>query len=257
MGLLKRGRDNIYVRSATEADIDEMMEIERKVWPKEMRATREMFLSRIATFPEGVLCAFKANKMMGFICSEIIYYKDTKKKNFDWYNLTDNGFIAESHNPKGDSLYGINLSALPQNNRMIPAKLIEGLGKLIIRRKLKRTVFGARMSKYHKYARDILPEKYIFTRTKKGSLLDPELSLYLTLGIYPVRLIRDYFEDKESLNYGVLVTWKNPFYKGTKLFPFLSGALSRLWRIKIYKTRELRKVGKKAVGIYIDEERDS
>lgn len=243
--IFKKYKNRVSVRRAGEEDVEEIMGIERKVWPEEeMRATKEMFLSRIRTFPEGFLCVVKNGKIVGFICSEIIYYKDTKKKGFNWYNLSDNGHITNSHNPRGDSLYGISLSALPQNSTVVVAKLIEGLGKLIIKKKLKRTVFGARMPRYYKYSKKMSPEEYIFTRTKKGFIIDPELSIYLMLGIYPVRIIKDYFEDKESLNYGVLVTWKNPFYKFIKSFPISAHLLSYFWRIKIYKAYEVFKIGK-------------
>jgi hypothetical protein len=80
------------------------------------------------------------------------------------------------------------------------------------------------------------------------------LALYQTLGIYPVRLIKDYFKDDRSLNYGVLVTWKNPFHKGIKLFPSLANVLSNLWQIKIYKAYEAFRVGKKKTHLYIEEE---
>jgi|GEM_PF-860970 len=239
-------RDKIYVRQVTEKDLDEIMEIERRVWPENMRATRDMLLSRLKTFPEGFLCVVKNGKIVGFVCSEIIYYKDTKKKNFNWYNLTDNGYITKSHNPKGDSLYGISLSVLPQNKdaKLASMLIFDSLGKLIIRKRLKRGVFGARIPSYYKYAIDFPIEKYIFTIKRNGFFLDPELALYQRIGIYPIRAIKDYFEDNESLNYGVLVTWKNPYYKITRLFPFLAFLLSKIWRAKLFNSHELMKIGK-------------
>lgn len=253
--MFKNKKEKIHVRQARESDIAEIMRIEEKVWPAEMRATKDMFISRIRTFPDGFLCAVKGKTIQGFVCSEIIKYKDTKKRGFDWYSLSDNGSITKSHNPRGDSLYGISLSVLPQTNIRVMSKIIEGLGKLIIRKRLKRTVFGARMPKYHKYATKLTPREYILTRRRKGFLLDPELSLYLSLGIYPVRIIKDYFNDEYSLNYGVLVTWKNPYYKLIKLYPFLASALSNLWRIKIFKPYEVFKVGKKGLKLAFEEEK--
>ena len=72
------------------------------------------------------------------------------------------------------------------------------------------------------------------------------------LGIYPVRIVEDYFEDKESLNYGVLVTWKNPFYKFTRLFPFIADLLNKLWRRRVYKAYDVFKVGKRTFNFTIN-----
>jgi radical SAM enzyme (TIGR01210 family) len=251
--IFTNNKDRVYVRSVIEQDIDEIMEIERKVWPEEMWVSKDMLSARIKTFPEGFLCVVKNGKMLGFVCSEIIYYKDTKKKGFNWYSLTDNGYILKSHNPCGDTLYGIDLSILPQNSIIGAAKLLEGLGKLIIKKRLKRSVFGARIPRYYKYADKIPPKKYVFTRNKKGAFLDPELAFYQTLGMYPVRIIDDYFSDDNSLNYGVLVTWKNPYYKLTKFFPFLANLLSKILIAKVYKNHELFKIGKKKITLITDE----
>lgn len=253
--IFKKYENRVSVRRAREEDVEEIMGIECKVWPEEMRATREMLLSRIRTFPEGFLCVIKNGKILGFVCSEIIHYKDTKKKDFNWYNLTDNGFIAGSHNSKGDSLYGISLSALSQNKngKTVTTALFDALGKLIIKNRLKRGIFGARIPKYFKYAENLPVEQYVFTRTKDGFFLDPELALYQALGIYPVRVIKDYFKDEKSLNYGVLVTWKNPYYKLIQSFHFLTPVLSKLWKARIYKSDELLKIGKK-VKFYMDKD---
>lgn len=231
--IFRKHQDRLYVRSAREEDIDELMEIERKVWSEGMRVTREMLISRIRTFPEGFLCAVENGKILGFVCSEIIYYKDTKKIGFNWYNLTDNGFIAKSHNPKGDSLYGISLSIFSEDSKFIATKLLEGMGKLIIRKRLKEGIFGARIPRYYKYYQKMSPEEYVFKRSNSGLFLDPELSFYWMIGLHPTRVIKDYFDDNESLNYGVLVIWKNPFYKITKILPFLSNLLLVIWRANV------------------------
>lgn len=55
--IFKKYENRVSVRRAREEDVEEIMGIERKVWPEEeMRATKEMFLSRIRTFPEGFMC---------------------------------------------------------------------------------------------------------------------------------------------------------------------------------------------------------
>ena len=43
--------------------------------------------------------------------------------------------------------------------------------------------------------------------------------------------IPNYFKDPASLNYGVIVSWKNPMYRITKNFKFMSYYLSLLFKL--------------------------
>jgi ribosomal protein S18 acetylase RimI-like enzyme len=74
-------------------------------------------------------------------------------------------------------------------------------------------------------------EEYVYARTKTGRVLDPELALYLSLGMKIEKIIPNYFDDPESLNYGVLVSWANPFYPFTKYSKLLAKIASALFRL--------------------------
>jgi ribosomal protein S18 acetylase RimI-like enzyme len=204
----------IKIRQANIEDIPQILDVEIAAWGKEKAATFEMLESRINTFPEGNLVAVMNEKIVGIVCTEIVNY-NLEKNSFKWNEITDNGYIKNTHNPKGEFLYGVNLSVHPlYQNRGIGKKLMIAVGKLAIKYNLKGGLLGARIPHYYKYANRIKVENYVKITQKDQSNIppDPELMFYQKLGLKIVKIIPNYFNDPESLNYGVLMFWKNPFY---------------------------------------------
>jgi ribosomal protein S18 acetylase RimI-like enzyme len=209
----------IKIRQATIEDIPPIIEVEKLAWGEKGAATKEAFESRIKTFPEGTLIALIDDKIVGVIVTQIINYNKENPLKKNWYEITDNGFIAKTHNPNGDTLYGVNLSVHPQYQNMgIGRKLMEFVGKLIIKRNLKQGVLGGRIPDYHKFANKITAEDYIKIDEKNKNNIppDPELLFYQKeywkIGLRVVKVMPNYFQDPDSLDYGVLLLWKNPFY---------------------------------------------
>jgi ribosomal protein S18 acetylase RimI-like enzyme len=207
-------KNKIKIRQAKIEDIPQILEVEKAAWGEERAATFEMFESRIKTFPHGNLVALADNKIVGVVSTQIMNY-DLEKNAFTWYEATDNGYIKKTHNPKGDTLYGVTLSVHPlYQNRGIGKELMIAVGKLAIKHNLKGGLLGTRIPHYHKYADRIKVEDYVKITQKDQRNIppDPELVFYQKLGLKIVKIIPNYFDDPESLNYGVLVFWKNPFY---------------------------------------------
>lgn len=214
----------MIVRRAQIEDIEGILSVEEEVWPEELRATANQFISRIETFPEGTIVAVVNGTIVGVIATEIIDY-DFNQSALTWDEITDRGFIKETHNPNGDTLYGVDLSVSPFGvgaSRL----LMQEIGRLTIGHNLKQGILGARIPRYHKFADIMSAEEYVNTKRKNRSI-DPELIFYARLGLKVVRVIPNYIEDPESCNYGVLLVWDNPFYG--KPFPKL---WSRIFRTK-------------------------
>ena len=220
----------IKIRKATVDDIPGILEVERIAWGKDKAATEEMFKSRIKTFPEGILVAVSNEKIVGVIATEIVNYNGYVK---NWYELTDNGFIKRTHNPKGDTLYGVDLSVHPfYQKKGIGKKLMESIGKLAIKYNFKKGILGGRIPNYHKFADKINAEDYVKITNKKNPWdipPDPELLFYRKeywkVGLKIVKIIPNYFKDPESLNCGVLLVWENPFYN--KWYRWIAAQLFR------------------------------
>ena len=220
----------VKIRKATLNDIPRILEIEEMAWGDEKAATRKMFESRIKTFPEGTLVAVVDGRVVGVIATEIVNYNGNVK---NWYKITDNGFITKTHNRGGDTLYGIDLSVHPScQKRGIGRKLMESIGRLAIKYNLKQGVLGGRIPDYCKFASKIRAEDYVKITNKKNPWdipPDPELVFYRKeywkIGLRIVKVIPNYFKDPESLNYGVLLVWKNPFYN--KWYRWIAAKLFR------------------------------
>ena len=171
----------VTVRPASLADIEDMLEVESAAWPEESRASREMLESRISVFPEGQLCAFSNGHMVGHAATQIIRL-DLSNPPSSWFSLTDNGFIRASHDPKGDTLYGINMSVGNSSEGSVAGALLQAIkNELIIDRKLLRGAMGSRMPGYHRYAAKMSAWEYATAKRSNGNPLDPEISLFIAL----------------------------------------------------------------------------
>jgi hypothetical protein len=221
-----------FVRKAKLNDISGILEVELEAWGKELAATESMFESRINTFPEGIFVSIENFKITGVVVTQLVNY-NTETFSMSWYEATDNGYIKNTHNPEGKSVYGVNLSVMPSASHGTGTALLNEIGKLAIRLNLIQGMLGGRVPDYHKH-QNIPIEEYIKkTIIINGAtrLLDTELSFYKKAGLEIVREIPNYIKDPDSLDYGVLLVWKNPFYKITKMFPFLRSVLSYFFRI--------------------------
>jgi len=206
-------QNKIKIRQARMEDIPQILEVEKAAWGEERAATFEMLESRIKTFPEGTLVALIDEEIVGFASAQIVNY-DLKRNAFTWYEATDNGFITKTHNPKGNTLYGVNLSVHPSYQKKgIGKQLLINVAKLAVKYNLKQGILGGRIPNYYRFADKIKVEDYIkIDNTKNNISPDPELFFYQKCGFKIVKIIPEYFKDPESLNYGILLVRKNPFY---------------------------------------------
>ncbi len=210
--------EEVIIRNAKKRDIPQIIEVEKAAWGEGGAATEQIFRSRFDVFPEGIFVAEKGGVIVGDGVLEIIEGDLGKGDVFTWYQITDNGFLKKSHKDNGKYLYGVNLSVNPQaQNSGIGLKLIENGLKVAIDRKLQKFFFGARIPGFCNFAKKMSVGEYVFAKDDSGHdiILDPELRFYLRpyLGSMPriVKILPNYFNDPESLNYGVLVEWNNPY----------------------------------------------
>lgn len=199
---------NVLIRrGATINDLSGMLRAEHEAWPEEQAFTEEHFRSHLEVFPEGIFLAEVDGETAGVGISEILDY-DLKNPIQSWYEVSDDGFIHNTHNPDGDSLYGVSLSVSPRFAGMdLGSKMLDVAKEAIKNKGLKQFVIGSRIPRYFKHC-DIPVEEYIHAK-KRNRYLDPEIEFYTKNGFEIVCALKDYFEDASSLNYGVLMVWRN------------------------------------------------
>jgi len=243
----KRMRKKIKVRKARIDDLEDILLVEKEAWPKGLRASQKMYESRLETFPQGTFVAKVNGKIEGVVVTEILN-SELINHIRTWNEVTDNGYIRNTHNPEGDTVYGVNLSVSPSAQKRVAITLLEVVGKLAIEYNLKQGLLGGRIPGFAKYFKqycqqknlpayalhadrslvsdnevidyegiDKVAQEYLWAATSHGRALDSEIGFYKKLGLEPIKLLPDYIEDPQSLNYGVLFCWSNPFYR--KPFP--------------------------------------
>ncbi len=234
-------RRKIKIRQARVDDIEAILLVEKKAWPENLRASREMYESRLGIFPQGTLVAEGEGGIEGVVVSQVIHFNSIPDIS-SWNEATDDGYIRNSHDPQGNTLYGVNLSVSPQTQSRVAVALLEAVGKLAIRHNFKQIVLGGRIPSFARYLkhycqkngisvipdeeRDRIAEHYMRATNRRGNPLDPQITLYQKAGMKIIKLLPNYFKDPESLNYGILLLWTNPFY-GKPFRKFWS------WRFKL------------------------
>lgn len=203
--------EQIHVRQASQEDLPRIVELENAIWPEGTRAPREKFEKRLSIFPEGFLLAFRGNELMGASTSQIISYIEGDIIQ-SWESITDNGYIEKTHNPHGNTLYVVSLGAISRSGG--GSALLSGQKALARRLGLELLVLGARIPGYDRYCREMkeVPIEQYAALTRSDSLpSDDELRFYTRNGLHIQTIVPNYMEDdKESRNYGAIMTWEVP-----------------------------------------------
>ncbi|TPE69526.1 GNAT family N-acetyltransferase [Halalkalibacterium halodurans] len=203
--------DELIVRPYTLADFNGLLEVQKEAFPppfpEELWWNRAQIAAHVESFPEGAMVAVIRDKIVGSATSLLIKYDG---KPHTWEEVADNGYIQSSHQPDGDSLYGIDLCVRPSfRGKGVARALYEARKQLIRELGLTRFVAGCRIPGYHQVASQMTVEDYV-QAVVDGKRHDLVLTFMLKQGLRPLQILPNYLEDDESLHYAVLVEWKNP-----------------------------------------------
>lgn len=166
----------------------------------------------IHKFPEGQIVLTYNDKVIGCALSLIVKY-DQFGDNHTYRDITGN-FSFETHDPKGDTLYGIEIFIHPDyRGQRLARRLYEARKNLCGRLNLEMIIAGGRIPGYHRFAASFSPAAYI-EKVNKGELYDATLSFQLANDFQVKKIIRDYLpEDKESCGFATLLVWHNVYYE--------------------------------------------
>lgn len=202
---------SVFIRNYTLDDFDQLLDVQREAFPppfpEELWWKQDQIESHVLTYPEGAMAAVVDGKIVGSSTSLLVTFTG---KPHTWEEVSDNGYIRASHEPDGDSLYGIDLCVRPSyRSQGIAGALYDARKALVVKSGLKRFLAGCRIPGYHLYADRMKADEYV-ERVVRGELKDLVLSFMLRQGLAPVQVLDNYLEDEESLHKAVLVEWKNP-----------------------------------------------
>lgn len=202
----------ILVRPLRIEDFDELVAMQLRCFPGMKPWTREHIESQLAIFREGQLCVEVDGRLAASSASLILDY-DPNMAWHDWKAVSDNGFIR-NHNPRGDTLYGIEIMVDPEFRGLkLSRRLYDARKELCRERNLARIIIGGRIPGYGEHAGEMSAREYVELVVDK-TFHDPVLTAQLANGFSLQGLIPDYFpSDDASRGYATFLEWRNLDYK--------------------------------------------
>ncbi len=208
---LKTFEKNIIIRNLLIEDYDNVVALQLKSFPQMKPWSIAQFESQLATFPDGQFCIEYNGKLVGSSSSLVLDF-NLYGEHHGWAEISDNGFIR-NHDPKGNTLYGIEIMVDPEYRGLkLARRLYEARKQLAKRMNLMRIILGGRIPGYAQYADTMSARQYVDKVISK-SLVDPVLTTQISNGFVLKRLLPDYLaSDKESMGYATFLEWANLDY---------------------------------------------
>src|SRR5690606_23058268 len=165
---------------------------------------------QIHHFPEGQFVAVLGERVVGY-CATFRIAGEVALKPHTWTEITGNGY-ASRHDPKGDWLYGMEVCVDPDmRGYRIGQRLYDERKRLAQDLNLKGVVFAGRLPTLAKRMQRFGSAEAYVEQVKKKQQRDPVLSFQLHNGFEVQGVIPGYLDaDRQSLGYGVHMTWRNP-----------------------------------------------
>ncbi|HCS52151.1 GNAT family N-acetyltransferase [uncultured Rubinisphaera sp.] len=199
------------LRKLTIDDFQELIALQELCFPGMAVWDIAQIESQIANFPEGQLC-IEIDGQLAATSSSLMLLYDPDMAWYDWKKVADDGYIR-NHNPKGDTLYGIEIMVHPDFRGMKLARRLYEARKEICRQKnLRRIIIGGRIPGYSEHADKLTAREYVDQVFDK-KLYDPVLTAQIANGFFLQGLISNYFPtDTHSKGYATFLEWKNLDY---------------------------------------------
>ena len=195
----------------------------------------------IQKFPQGQIVVTNNGAVVGCALSILVNY-DKFGDNHNYRDITGN-FSFDTHNPQGDTLYGIEVFIHPDHRGLRLARRLYDARKILCEQlNLKMIIAGGRIPKYGMYADKIQPRQYI-DKVKKREIFDPTLTFQLANDFQVKKIIKNYLpEDEESKGFATLLVWHNIYYDGEKNILLRKKDIIRIglvqWQMRRYNTIE-------------------
>ncbi len=177
---------------------------------------RETIARLVNLFPEGQLGVFVQGKLAGCALTIVV---DIDQLGFDHtYMKAIGGYNFNTHSPKGNVLYGIEVFVHPEFRGMrLGRRLYEARKELCEQLNLRSVMFGGRIPNYHKHAKKLTPKQYI-AKVREKAIHDPVLSFQLSNEFHVVRLLKGYMpDDVNSMEYATLMEWDNIYHNEAEM----------------------------------------
>ena len=206
--------NKVQIRNLQIEDYDQLAQSFTRVYTdgSDVFWTHKQIEKLIRIFPEGQIVTVVDEKIVGCALSIIVNYDDVK--NDHTYAQVTGKETFNTHNPKGNILYGIEVFIHPQYRGLrLARRMYEYRKDLCEKLNLKAIMFGGRIPNYHKYADQMRPKEYI-DKVRQKEIYDPVLTFQLSNDFHVRKVMRNYLpNDEESKHYACLLQWDNIYYQ--------------------------------------------
>lgn len=192
----------------------------------------------IQLFPEGQLAIAVDDIVVGSALSIVVKYELFGDDHT--YKEITGKYTFNTHTPKGNTLYGIDVFIRPEYRGMrLGRRLYDARKELCERLNLKAIIFGGRIPNYYLYSDKLSPKEYIY-KVKYREIFDPTLTFQLSNDFHAKKILKGYMPgDKESEEYAVLLQWDNIYYEKMSDKAINYKSVVRLgliqWQMRLYK----------------------
>lgn len=172
---------------------------------------RRQVAKLLKIFPEGQIAVEVNGSVVGCALSLIVDY--SKYGDTHTYDEITGKESFDTHEPDGDTLYGIEVFVHPDYRGMRLARRMYDVRKDLCEKfNLRGIVAGGRIPGYKDYAETLSPRQYIH-RVRQKEVYDPILTFQLSNGFHVKKVLKRYLSgDTESLEYATLLEWSNIYY---------------------------------------------
>lgn len=201
--------------------------------------SHEHIAKLLKIFPEGQIAIMVDGKVAGCALSLMIKY-DLFGDSHTFREVTGN-YTFNTHTPKGDVLYGIEVFVDPNYRGMrLGRRLYDARKELCEKLNLKAIVFGGRIPGYHKHAHKLSAKEYL-QKVRIKEIYDSTLSFQMANDFHVKKILRNYLPgDKESQDTAVLLQWNNIYYEKYPSKLTTNKSVVRLgliqWQMRHYKS---------------------
>jgi len=232
---------SVQLRPLHERDYDELksyISAEYPNWPGAFWSERAV-KTLLKTFPEGQIAVVVDGNVVGFALSIIVKY-DLFGDEHTYAQITGN-YTFTTHNPKGETLFGIDIFIRAAYRDMrLARRLYDARKERCESLNLKAIVLASRIPNDFLRNAPMSPLEYI-NKVKHKEIYDPVLSFQLGNDFHVKKILDGYMPQQlESKAISVLLQWDNIFYKHPEGKSSIQKTIVRLgliqWQMRPYQS---------------------